>query len=471
MVIRNVLRLLAVTTWWAGAGLVSDAQKPAVNPAITPPSYQRDIVPILKTACIGCHGSVQPASNYSVASYDDLFRASKKGVQLIPGKSAQSRFLRLVSGVDPLKMPPGSGLQKGDVDTIKRWIDAGAKRDALAPVVAVKPISAVPIIKDTVSKPVETPKPQMPASLGAVVPNGAPVTSLAYAPNGKLLAIGTYSRVILIDTVTNKPVQIWKGHGDTVRSLTFTPDSALLVAGGGVSGAIGQVRVYSVAGARETLIFGDHTDIVNKASVSPDGKWVVSASSDKTLKVWELATGKLMQTLRDHADQVLAVAWHPSGKHIVSASLDKNFKTWDTATWKRLYSVPAHDEGIYDVDMTPSGNQIYTSGADKRVRVWNFGIEGAGHVRDFGLGQPTWAADVSGTDAILTAGDTRLHVWRLADGSELLNLDMLDDVLSVAVSPDRLSVVAGLRGGDVVIVDIAKREKRATVLTKGLGLP
>ena len=449
----------------AGIALASNGipqQKPAPPPAA--PSYQKDIVPILRTACIGCHGNTQPAAGFSVASYEDLFKAGKKGPQLVAGKAAQSRLVRLVLGTEQPRMPPGSGLKSADAELIRRWVDAGAKRDlAAATPTPTAPKTLAP------SKPANV-KVTMPASIGATVANSAPVTALAFSPDAKLIAIGAYARVLIVDTATGKVSATWKGHGDTVRSLCFTPDGKRIIAGGGVSGAIGQVRVWDILSSKETLVFGDHTDIVNQAAISPDANTVITASSDKSLKVWELASGKLLQTLRDHADQVLGVAYHASGKHIVSCGLDKSFKTWDTTSWKRLYSVPAHDDGIYDIDMTPSGNQIYTTGADRRVRVWNFGTEGAGHVRDFGLRQAGWAAAIAGQNPVLVSGDTHIRAWRISDAGSLIDIDLVSDVMSTAISNDTLLVAAGLWNGDVVIVDVASKTKKWTISTKGLGL-
>jgi hypothetical protein len=449
----------------AGIALASTGipqQKPASPPAA--PSYQKDIVPILRTACIGCHGNTQPSAGFSVASYEDLFKSGKKGPQLVAGKAAQSRLVRMVLGTEQPRMPPGAGLKSADAELIRRWVDAGAKRD----LAAATPSSAAP--KTPASSTPAAVKLTMPASIGATVANSAPITALAFSPDAKLLAIGAYARVLIVDTATGKVSATWKGHGDTVRSLVFTPDGKRIIAGGGVSGAIGQVRVWDVPSSKETIVFGDHTDIVNQAAISPDANTVVTASSDKSLKVWELASGKLLQTLRDHADQVLGVAYHPSGKHIVSCGLDKSFKTWDTTSWKRLYSVPAHDDGIYDIDMTPSGNQIYTTGADRRVRVWHFGTEGAGHFRDYGLRQAGWSAAIAGQNPVLVSGDTHIRAWRISDAGSLMDIDLASDVMSTAISNDTLLAAAGLWNGDVVIIDVTSKAKKWTISTKGVGL-
>jgi WD40 repeat protein len=68
---------------------------------------------------------------------------------------------------------------------------------------------------------------------------------------------------------------------------------------------------------------------VNACAVTPDGRHVVSASSDQTLKVWELATGRALATLAGHTHGVNACAVTPDGRHVVSASFDQTLKVWD----------------------------------------------------------------------------------------------------------------------------------------------
>jgi WD40 repeat protein len=67
-------------------------------------------------------------------------------------------------------------------------------------------------------------------------------------------------------------------------------------------------------------------------SFSPDGKRIVSGSSDNTLKVWDAQTGQETLTLKGHYDRVLSVSFSPDGKRIVSGSYDKTLKVWDISS-------------------------------------------------------------------------------------------------------------------------------------------
>src|SRR5262249_5548271 len=76
-----------------------------------------------------------------------------------------------------------------------------------------------------------------------------------------------------------------------------------------------------------------HTARVTACAVTPDGRHVVSASDDETLKVWELASGRPMATLQGHTLRVTACAVTPDGRHVVSASDDQTLNVWERATY------------------------------------------------------------------------------------------------------------------------------------------
>ena len=91
----------------------------------------------------------------------------------------------MVLGTEQPRMPPGAGLKSADAELIRRWVDAGAKRDLAA--ATPTPPAPKPLAP---SKPASV-KVTMPASIGATVANSAPITALAFSPDAKLIAIGT----------------------------------------------------------------------------------------------------------------------------------------------------------------------------------------------------------------------------------------------------------------------------------------
>ena len=74
----------------------------------------------------------------------------------------------------------------------------------------------------------------------------------------------------------------------------------------------------------------------------PDGRRIVSASDDKSLKLWDVATGACLATLKGHSESVWSVAVFPDGRRIVSASWDKTLKVWDVATGECVATLQGH---------------------------------------------------------------------------------------------------------------------------------
>ena len=419
-------------------------------------AFGKDVVPVLRTACLGCHSGATPSGGYSVASYDDVVRPGRNGAVVVAGKPSESRLFRLVAGLSKPTMPPGAGLKANDIEILRRWIESGAKRD---PIVGKSTVAAIPSGIASAAPRAEFAVP------GKLRASPAPVNALAFSPDGRILAIGTYQRVVFVDVASGKTTTEWSGHADAVRSLVFTPDGATVLAGGGLPGAYGEVRVWSTAREAEASVFGDHADAVHAIALHPDGKRLVTASADKVVKVWDWSTGKVLQTLRDHSDAVHGASFHPGGKYLVTCGSDKSAKVWDIETGKRLYSIGASDELVTDVQFSGNGNQILTAGIDKRVRRWNFGPEGAGHAGDMGHALPVWGIAVSGDRTASGGGDGKVHLFNSGNG-EIATFDgPAEWIYCVRFSPDGSRLAAGTFDGRVFVWDAANRKVVATITT------
>ncbi|WP_309707595.1 c-type cytochrome domain-containing protein, partial [Armatimonas sp.] len=432
-------------------------QPPPPKPA--PPSFQREVVPILRTACLGCHSAQLPTAGFSVDSYMALMKGGKAGVAIVPGKSSESRLVRMLTGAQKPIMPPGAGLKAPDIEIIKRWVDAGAKNDS-ALTSATTPKTGT---KTATANTVTIPKP-----IGKRLEVPAPINSLAFSPDGKLLAVGTYQRVLLCDPATRTVRTVWSGHLDTVRSLAFSPDGRQLVAGGGMSGALGQVRLWGVAESRELRTFGDHTDIVNGVAFSPDSKTVATASGDRSVKLWDAATGKLSQALRDHADGVLGVAFRADGKLLASCGVDKSVKIWDAVSGKRLYSLGASEETVTDLCFTSAG-QVISASTDKLAKLWNIGPEGGGHVRNFGgHGSGVYSVSASSDGQLLAtaSADKTLRLWNIGSGGNTATFtDAKDWLYAVRISPDKKRLAAGGWDGTLYLWSLDPNKLEGTLFT------
>ena len=195
---------------------------------------------------------------------------------------------------------------------------------------------------------------------------------------------------------------------------------------------------------RERLIIG-HDDIVSGAAFSPDGKRIVTASLDKTARVWDAATGQpIGEPLKGHEDLVYSAAFSPDGKRIVTASWDKTARVWDTG---QPIGEPlrGHEGRVYSAAFSPDGKRVVTASLDKTARVW-----------DAATGQPigeplkghdgfVWRAAFSpdGKRIVTASWDKTARVWDAATGKPIGEplKGHEGSLLSAAFSPDGKRIV------------------------------
>jgi dipeptidyl aminopeptidase/acylaminoacyl peptidase len=435
------------------SALPGSAQTTAKPPASRPTaSFYKDVLPILRTACIGCHGGAQPAGKLALTSYANLMQGGKSGSVLVAGKSGDSRLVKLLLGTEQPRMPPGGPLSSADIERIRQWIDAGAKADTPVEERGGKPGPANALkISAAASRTLPSPTRALPPRRN--IPT--PVTALAFSPDGRSLAVGTYQEVQIWDVTTRQRSRIWGGQADSVHALVFSKDGKELLAGGGTPGFSGEVRLLDVASGQEKWAVGEHTDAVYSLALSPDGTQFASGSADKTIRLWEFASGKPLQVLREHSDAVWGLAYSPDGKYLASSSADHSVKVWDMATHKRLYSIDAHDDIVYDVEFSPNGKNLVTASADGSAKVWAFGPDGSGFVYSLkGDDLPVHAATFSsdGQNIATASADRSVKLWKQADGKNLSTLsDAKDWVYAVRFSPDHKHLAAGAWDGTVLL--------------------
>ncbi len=186
-----------------------------------------------------------------------------------------------------------------------------------------------------------------------------------------------------------------------------------------------------------------HTHWVNAVAVTPDGQWAVSASDDRTLKVWDLERGKELHTLMGHTRAVIVVAVTLDKRRAVSSSY-KTIKVWDLERGEELRTLTGHTRGINAVAVTPDGRRVISASEDRTLKVWD--LERGEELRTLtghSRGVMAVAVTSDGQRVVSASGDKMLKVWDLERGEELRTLTgHRRGIMAMAMTPDGRQAVS-----------------------------
>ena len=242
----------------------------------------------------------------------------------------------------------------------------------------------------------------------------APVTSLAFSPNGALLAsTGTVNlppkkdgSVRIWDVKTGQQLAVFKTNG--IRHLTFSPDGALLAGAGG--GDPVQVFLWDTRSASEKKTL---KGVFSHASFSPDANLIASGSRDDFVHVINVSTGAEAMKLTGHAGWVKAAAFSPKGGTLASGGEDTIVNIWDLTTGNKLQSLTGHKSGIGFLAFSNDGSVLASLGSGTNV------TRQGGRV-SFTMG----------------AQDKSLRFWDVKTGKEMALVEMPGGIGEVSFTSD-----------------------------------
>jgi WD40 repeat protein len=207
---------------------------------------------------------------------------------------------------------------------------------------------------------------------------------------------------------------------------------------------------------------GKHTDSVTGCAISPDGLFIVSASSDQTLMVWDAASGAELLTLSGHKNTVTDCAISPDGSFIVSASLDRTLKVWDARSGAERLTLIGHNAAVRGCAISFDGSFIVSASSDETLKVWDANT-GANRLTLYGCADWVNACAISpnGTFIISGSNDNSLRIWNATSGIETLRIQGHEDsVMDCAISPDGSFIVSASDDKTVKLWDAASGNER-----------
>jgi WD40 repeat protein len=247
-------------------------------------------------------------------------------------------------------------------------------------------------------------------------------------------------------------VRTLEGHTNTVRGVAVTEDGRFAVS----ASQDKTLKVWDLGTGLVVRTLEGHTNTVYGVALTEDGRFAVSASQDKTLKVWDLGTGQVVRSLAGHTYGVMGVAVTADGRFAVSASWDKTLKVWDLGTGQAVRSLEGHTYGVMGVAVTADGRFAVSASLDKTLKVWDLGTGQAvrsleGHTNAvYGV-----AVTEDGRFAVSASADKTLKVWDLGTGQAVRSLEGHTSwVYGVAVTEDGRFAVSASQDTTLKVWDL-----------------
>jgi WD40 repeat protein len=462
--------VLAVFALCLSTGFAQDKKKEASKAIVPeklnlgrPVSFENDIRDIMDFNCVACHNVGTPESKLNLEEAATIIKGGKRGAGIIPGQPDKSLVYLAASRAKTPHMPPlpnkveAQALTPKELGLLRQWIVEGAKADGdntgtvvnwqpipksmkaiyslgLSPWgerVAVGRANQVVIYDVNTGSETRLLDPNLKAvKFGdkAMYPEGAAhrdfVHSIAFHPNGRLLATGGFRVVKLWDRPIN--VQLNKTGLGTVGISTATHAEKGLVA---IGTQDNKIQIRTIADGKVVKTLEGHTGPVNGVAFTKDGASVVSASEDKTVRVWSIATGKATRTITTPA-AATAVVVNAAGTLIVSGHQDNLIRTWPIAApatipeggEKPVKELKGHSQPINALAVVSTSNSVVSGANDNTARIWN--LDSGKATRTLNHGGPVVSVDCRADGTVIVTGSTNntAKLWTAANGKQIVEL-------------------------------------------------
>lgn len=280
------------------------------------------------------------------------------------------------------------------------------------------------------------------------------INSVAISPNGQFVITASRDRTVKIwDLGSGKEVKSLAKHPTNVRAAVFSPDGKVAVTTTGewdkkAKKWEGEIKFWDVSAGKLLRSVKGHGDAIESVAFSLDGKKLATGGDDNIAIIWDVASGKALQTLisgkdKGHKDKILAVAFNQDASRLATASADNTVKIWEVSTGKEVLTLKGTDRPMTCVAFSPDGKLIAAGSLDEHVYFWdNAGKE----VKKLDAPEGIWsvAFNPKGTFLAASGWNDTLKVWNVSGNwAELFYRNGHErTVTGVVFSPDGSRLVS-----------------------------
>jgi WD40 repeat protein len=265
------------------------------------------------------------------------------------------------------------------------------------------------------------------------------------------------------DSPEPQALRTMTGHTSSVMCVAFSPDSRMLAS----SSRDKTIRLWEVGTGKLRHTLAEHTADVYAVAFAPDGQTLASASGDKSVRLWNLATMSAVRTIDAHSDVVRSLAFFPDGRTLASSSADRTVRLWDLRSGSLLRTLMGHEGQVRSIALSPTANLLASAATDRTARVWNATTGEAVSVLDgHATSLEAVAFSPDGKTVATSSNDSTIGLWRA--GSWILQRKLKGhdgEIDSIAFSPDGRMLVSGSKDRTIKVWDVATGQLRRTLNT------
>jgi hypothetical protein len=398
-------------------------------PAV-PATYEKELRPVLAKHCVSCHNADRGRGGLDLSSFAGIQAGGNSGKAAISGKPEISPLYTMAAHLEDPVMPPGKPkIPEKDLLVLKTWIADG---------MIERPGSTAPII-------VEGPKGGLVKP--TLLPRPTAITALAHSPKGELLAVSGLRQAVLYNE--GKVLGAVAFPEGEVHVLRFSRDGSILLVAGGVGGLSGKVAGFDTRTWNRLFTIGEEADTVLAADISPDKKRVVLGGPGRVVKIFDVASGKLLHALRKATDFITAVRYSPDGLLLAAGDRFGGMWVWASRSGEEFATLRGHTQTISSLEWNSESDTLLSASGDGTFRFWDMHKQQevfkchACEGRVLGM-------SLSSEGRLTTAGsDGRVKVWSKTGTLEATYGPGGDEVMHAVWASDGKTVYSGDWAGEV----------------------